>query len=312
MLDTVPYFGETLHRWRIGRSTFLASPARGARLLNWCLTLADGTDRDVIHWPEITTLDGFSSVRGGNPILFPFSARTFDRGDIHFWRADDGVRRPMPMHGLARQGLFNLTRADDSGFAAVFQPDPEARACYPFGYEFTVAYRFSPAKLTCEFVLKNLDRVPIPWSAGHHFYFTVPWEPDRTRADYVLDIPASRRLRQDSAGQLVRGPDLPSSDSLARPEWIETLHLGLTAPVASIAPVGPDRVGAIEVSIGLNKKTVPAPDATFVTWSANSSSPFFCVEPWMGPPNAAEHKVGLHFVDPGKSQSFAVQVALAD
>lgn len=311
MLDTVPYLGETLHRWRIGRSTFLASPARGARLLNWSLTLADGTDRDVIYWPEITTFEGFPSVRGGNPILFPFNARSFDRGDIHFWRADDDLRRPMPMHGIARQGLFNVIRADASGFAAVLQPDADARSCYPYDYEFAVIYRFAPTRLTCEFVLKNLDQRPIPWSAGHHFYFTVPWEPGRSRSDYVLEVPAGRRLRQDSTGQLVPGPDLPPADSLARPEWIDTLHLGLSSPVATLAPAGADRAGAVEVSLGLDKKSIPAPDATFVTWSANLETPYFCVEPWMGPPNAAEHKVGLHFVAPGKSQSFVVEVALA-
>ena len=127
MLDTVPFLGETLHRWRVGRSTFLAHTGRGARLMKWNVAHGDGSVRDVIHWPEITTFDGFHSVRGGNPILFPFSARTFDQGDLGFWRADDGVRRPMPMHGFARNGRFTLVRADHSGFAAVLQPDAAAR-----------------------------------------------------------------------------------------------------------------------------------------------------------------------------------------
>lgn len=311
MLDTVPYLGETLHRWRIGRSTFLASPARGARLMNWSLDLADGDVRDVIHWPELATIDGFASVRGGNPILFPFNARTFDRGDIHHWRDADGTRRPMPMHGFARQGVFKLDRADASGFAATLQPDAVAREAYPFDYEFTVIYRFAPTALTCEFVLKNLDTRPLTWSAGHHFYFTAPWEADRTRADYRIEIPASRRLRQTKTGQLVPGPELPTSDSLANPEWIDTLHLGLTSPVATLAPATGDRAGAVQVSLGLDKKSPPPADATFVTWSGSPDAPYYCVEPWMGPPNAAEHKIGLHHVAPGRSQSFVVEVSLA-
>ena len=310
MLDTVPFLGETLHRWRIGRSTFLAHPERGARLMNWNLALGDGSVRDVVHWPEISTFEGFQSVRGGNPILFPFSARSFDGGDINHWRAEDGVRRPIPMHGFARQGRFALVRADHSGFAAVLQPDAAAREAYPFDYEFTVVYRFGPASLACEFILKNRDTRPIPWSAGHHFYFNVPWEPGRARADYRLSVPATRRLRQDATGKLVPGPDLPPSDSLARAEWIDTFHLGLTSPTALLSPVG-GRSGAIAVTIGLDKKTAPAPDATFVTWSQTPESPFFCVEPWMGPPNAAETRVGLHHVAPGKTQSFVVEVALA-
>lgn len=311
MLDTVPYLGETLHRWRVGASTFLAMPERGARLMNWHLDLADGTVRDVIHWPELSSLDNFKSVRGGNPILFPFSARSFDRGDIHHWRDSDGVRRPMPMHGFARQGRFELLRADATGFAAVLVPDAEAREAYPFAYEFTVIYRFAPAALTCEFVLKNLDSRPLPWSAGHHFYFTAPWEPGRTRADYRIETAATRRLRQDTAGKLIPGADFPAADSLAREEWIDTIHVGLASPTVTLAPAGGGRAGAIHVTHGMDKKARPAPDAAFVTWTAAPDSPFYCIEPWMGPPNAAETGVGLHHVAPGKSQSFAVEVALA-
>lgn len=312
MLDTVPFLGETLHRWRIGRSTFLAHAERGARLMNWNLALADGSVRDVIHWPEISSFDGFQSIRGGNPILFPFNARSFDRGEIGFWRDAEGVRRPMPMHGFARQGRFELARADATGFAAILRPDEAAREAYPFAHEFTVIYRFAPAALTCEFVLRNLDTRPIPWSAGHHFYFHVPWEPGRTRDDYRLTVPAARRLRQDAQGQLVPGPAaLPRSDTLSNPDWNDTLHLGLASPTALLAPAGGGRSGAVSVTIGMDKKARPPAEAAFVTWSQSPESPFYCVEPWMGPPNAPETGVGLHHVAPGKSQSFVVEVALA-
>ena len=311
MLDTVPHLGETLHRWRVGRSTFLACPERGARLINWNLALADGSIRDVIHWPEDATLDGIASVHGGNPILFPFSSRCVDRGTPFFWRDHAGVSRPMPMHGLARQGRFTIDRADATGFAATFQPDDTARESYPYNYEFTVIYRFTATALTCEFVLKNLDARPIPWSAGHHFYFTVPWETGRTRADYRLEVPAIRRLHVNKEGQLVPAPDAPAADSLAAPHWFDTVHLGLTSPVATLAPAGGGRSGAIEISLGLDKKRRPTPDDTFVTWSAKPDSPFFCVEPWMGPPNAAANGIQLPHVPVGRSQSFVVEVALA-
>ena len=95
-MDKIPYLGQTLTRWQVGNSTFLALPEKGARLMNWNLTLGDGSVRDVLYWPELAAIDDFAKVRGGNPILFPFNARTFDRGDIHFWRAADGVR-PEPL-----------------------------------------------------------------------------------------------------------------------------------------------------------------------------------------------------------------------
>ncbi|MBP8255908.1 MAG: aldose epimerase [Opitutaceae bacterium] len=306
-MEAVPYLGENLTRWRVGNSTFLAMPERGARLMNWNVTLADGSVRDVLYWPELSTLDDFHKVRGGNPILFPFNGRTFDRGEIHFWRAPDLVRRPMPMHGIARQGKFTVRHSTERSFTAVLQPDEEAHSAYPFDYEFVVVYRFAPLGLTCEFVLTNRDTRPIPWSAGHHFYFTLPWTEGLTRNDYAIRIPATKRLRQDTTtGQLQAGPELQREERLSQPLLIDTQHLGLKTNEVVFGPV--EMPGDVTIKIGQEKK--PAPEATFVTWTSDDAAPFYCVEPWMGPPNAIENKIGLHWVQPGQSQSFAVEIKI--
>ena len=305
-MEKIPYLGRELLRWRTGRSTFLALPELGARLMNWNITLGDGTVRDVLYWPEIATLDDFAKVRGGNPILFPFTGRSFDRGDIHFWRDDAGVRRPMPLHGLARQGQFQVVRADDRGFIARFVPGDEARACYPFEYDFTVTYRFEPLGFACEFSFENLGREPLPWCAGHHFYFTGPWSEGSKRADYMIRIPAERRLRQDAAGKLVPGPVLREEESLGQPGLIDTFHASLRGSQAAFGEKG--RPGDVIVQLGTER--VPPQDSIFVTWTLADDSPFYCVEPWMGPPNAMENKVGLQTIPPGKSARFAVSVRL--
>ena len=188
-MEKISYQGQNLTRWRVGNSTFLALPEKGARLMNWNITLGDGSVRDVIYWPEDADIAEIAKVRGGNPILFPFNARSFDRGEIHAWRAADGVKRAMPMHGIARQGEFQVTRLDARGFVAQFLPDDQARAVYPFDYEFTVAYRFEPVGLSCEFALKNLGATPLPWSAGHHFYFKLPGAPNLPAATTPFAFP---------------------------------------------------------------------------------------------------------------------------
>ncbi|HWL16744.1 MAG TPA: aldose epimerase [Opitutus sp.] len=305
-MDTVAYQGQTLTRWRVGSSTFLALPERGARLMNWHVTHGDGSVRDVLYWPEQADFADIAKVRGGNPILFPFNGRVFDQGEIFFWRADDGVRRPMPMHGLARQGVFKTVWSDARGFAAQFIPDEEARAAYPFDYEFTVTYRFEPLGFTCEFNLKNLGNVPLPWSAGHHFYFTLPWSEGLQRSDYAVRIPAGEHLRQDGAGQLVAGPKLPLESNLAEPGLIDTLHTKLRGNEAVVTERG--RGGRIAVRLG-TAKTPPA-DATFVTWTSDEKAPYFCVEPWMGPPNAPGHQRGLQRVPPLETGTFTVTVSI--
>ncbi len=305
-MEKVPYQGQNLTRWRVGNSTFLAMPEKGARLMNWNITLGDGSVRDVLYWPENADFGDIAKVRGGNPILFPFNGRCFDRGEIFFWRAADGIRRPIPIHGIARQGDFKVTHQDARGFVAQFLPGAEAKASYPFDYEFTVTYRFEPFGLSCEFALQNLGREPLPWSAGHHFYFTLPWNEGTTRGDYLIRIPATKRMRQDPTGALIAGPQLQAEENMANKALVDALHMGLRSNEVVFGEKG--RPGDITVRLGHDK--VPPPEATFVTWTLAEDSPFYCVEPWMGPPNAAEHKVGLHHVAPGETKKFVVSVSV--
>lgn len=306
-MEKISYLGETIMRWSVGPSTFLALPQKGARLMNWSVAHGDGSVRDVIYWPELQNLNEFHRIRGGNPILFPFSARTFDQGKVNFWRAADGVQRPMPQHGVARQGEFKIVRLDARGFAAQLVPGPEAQAAYPFEYEFTVSYRFESLRLSCEFALTNLGPQPLPWCPGHHFYFTLPWNEGATRDDYLIRIPAEERLKQDATGQLISGPKLKVDESVANPDLIDTLHTRLRSNEVKFG----ERKRAGSVTVGLGTDTTPSPDATFVTWTADAQAPYFCVEPWMGPPNAPEHKRGLQLVAPRETRTFSVTVSLS-
>jgi len=307
-MEKVPYLGHTLLRWQCGPSTFLALPEKGARLMNWNLLLGDGSVRDVICWPELKAGDDFAKVRGGNPILFPFCGRSFDEGEMNFWKDSNGVRRPIPTHGIARQGAFKMTRLDGRGFAAQLVPDAQARLSYPYDYEFEVTYRFEPFGFAVEFTLRNLDKVPIPWSAGHHFYFTLPWSEGSSRSDYLVRIPSSRTYRQDTAksGQLFPGPTLKLDEPLDNPALIDTFHCALRSNTVVFGEKG--RPGDIHIRIG--NAVVPPPDTTVVTWTADEKSPFYCVEPWMGPANAASHRQGLHWVQPGQTQNFLVEVGI--
>jgi galactose mutarotase-like enzyme len=303
-MEQVPYLGQTLRRWKVGRSTFLALPEKGARLMNWSIGLGDGSVRDVVYWPELAAPADIGKARGGNPILFPFAGRSYDRGEIGFWRNAAGVRRPMPMHGFARQGDFAVVSLDARGFTAQLVPGEEARAAYPFDYEFTVTYRFEPLGLTCELKLTNLGAEPLPWCAGHHFYFTLPWSEGSTREDYLIRIPAEKHLQRNDTGQLVAAPPQGTEESLANPALLDTIHTDLRSNEVVFGEKG--RPGDVIVRLGANK--VPPPGSTFVTWTADASAPYYCVEPWMGPPNAPVNKAGLDWVPAGATHTFTVSV----
>ena len=110
--------------------------------MNWSIRMSDGSVRDVIHWPATADFDRFAKVRGGNPILFPFAARTYHAGKLGEWQDQHAVVRPMPQHGFARDGAFQLIEHPD-GFTAELLPDAAANEAYPFDYRFRVRYAFT-------------------------------------------------------------------------------------------------------------------------------------------------------------------------
>ncbi|MEJ1974476.1 MAG: aldose epimerase [Lacunisphaera sp.] len=306
-MERIPYLGHTIFKWQVG-ALVLSRPARNGRAPDETGTsrsamVACATSSTGPRWRTSTTSP---ACAGGNPILFPFSGRSYDRGEIHHWRADDGVRRADADARPRRQGRFRITRLDEGGFSAQFLPDEAAKLAYPYDYEFVVSYRFDPVALFVELQLTNHGKTPIPWSAGHHFYFTLPWSAGRTRRDYVLETTATKHLQRDDQGLLRDGPRVTNREHLDNPSLIDLIHTGLRRDIFGVI----DSVNGTRLLFRTSMAGSPTRDLAVVTWTQDEKSPFYCVEPWMGPPNAPETKTGLHFVAPGQTQKFYVEISL--
>lgn len=307
-METIDYNGVPLRRWNCGPSTYLARPELGARLMHWNLRMADGSVRDVIHWPEEADWGKFAKVRGGNPILFPFSARTFHKGQIGQWKDKKGIVRPMPIHGFARGGSFETVAIDESGFTAELRPDADAEAAYPFNYRFTVRYVFEAVSFKVYLRLDNLGDEPILWSAGHHFYFTLPWHENLRRSDYRYQIPAKKCFTHAPDGALLSVEKGWDKDmSFGNPANSDRIYTRLKGDTAVFGPNGGEEDIGIRI---LSDSNTYSTWNAFVVWTESPDSPFYCVEPWMGPPNSPEHGKGLHAVGGGESATFGVEVAL--
>ena len=90
---------------------------------------------------------------------------------------------------------FKVEMASDIGFTALFLPGEDCAKAYPYKYEFRVTYRFEELSVYCELTLKNLDSRNIPWAAGLHPYFFLPWAPGHTRKMYRLSCDAKKAVR---------------------------------------------------------------------------------------------------------------------
>lgn len=298
--------GESLHRWVKGVSTFWAHPEKGARLMRWDVEMADGSLREIFCWPENPDWENAGKIRGGNPILFPFSARTFHEGQIGKWKAPSGAILPMPNHGFARQGTFELESVASDGFIARFQPSDEAKEGYPFEYNFYVHYRFFELAMEVSLTLENTGSEPIPWSAGHHFYFNLPWHSDLGREHYRIEFPKAKANYQDAAGNLDQLKAFPLVDSFGNPELCDRIHTKLKKPEVTFGPAG----GEEQIKVSWSDSEGTNPWHSLVTWTEAAESPFYCVEPWMGPPNSPEINKAVHWVKPKASQNYKVRVEL--
>lgn len=287
--------------WTVGDSVFEAAPEAGARLMRWRYR-----EREMLHWPDDASSNEIAETWGGNPILFPFPARCFVEGEPYRWISPDGISRPMPMHGIARQGRFLITAESSTAFTAILQPTKEARQAYPFLHTFSVTYRFSANGFACDLMLENADTQVIPWCAGHHFFFALPLAPGLSRREHSLSLDAGRAC---VAGLPTKGR-LLDLDPFSNPVPLD--HPGLSDAAIHCALRSPEAVlssaaSSLSIVVRHQKSILEDHHAAFVTWSP-VDAPFYCVEPWMGPSNATEHGQGLRYVAPGERATFSVEV----
>lgn len=306
-MERVPYLGHELLRWQCGPSTFLALPEKGARLMNWSLELGDGSIRDVINWPELDYCPDLADIRGGAAVQFPFCGRCCHDGAPLSWKPSGSAQLSMPEDGFAARSNFKITRLDSKGFAALLVPDEAAQQAFPYDYEFEVTYRFDATRLACEFTLRNLDSRPVPWSAGIAFHLALPWNEGCSPEAHTLGIPASRTITQDHlcSGLLEVGPRLRYPVSVRAPELAALYHTGLSSNRISLA----DGSGEGGLSLSLGSAKTPHPMAGILT-DTHVDKAALRLGAAMGPANAPAHLQGLHWVLPGLSQNFLVELSL--
>lgn len=305
VMEKITYQNHEIRRWDVGPSTFLASPEKGAQLLNWHINMSDGSVRDVIHWPEDIKEDAFHSVSGGIPILFPFAGKSYLEGKPDYWKLPDGSHRKMPMHGFANRAEFAVRSIDQSGFEVEMLQTEEMKSFYPFDYNFTVIYHFLDLTLQISLVLENESREPIPWSAGLHPYFQVPWRKGLSMKDHKLSIEAKKVFQYKEGGMMVP-KDLKTSEQNLNDEMlVNNIFYELSKPKAEISLLN----GEENISISEVGGPVTGTRLTFVSWTKPNSL-FYCIEPWMSPPNATENKT-TRMVAPGARDEFTIEIELS-
>lgn len=297
-MKEVLFQGQTVCELRDGDSRVLLAPQFGARLLTWTRG-----ERQIIFWPEDadwTSVNKIVHTRGGNPILFPFVARHYVDGELGKWRDEHGTIRDLPMHGFARDLPFAVVESEAQMLRMRLEASAQTRAMYPFEFRFDVVYRLTGSTLEAVFETSNLGNVAMPYYAGHHFYFSID---HAARADWHITLPCKTWGRQNSDGSPQLFPAQTASTTLADENLIDRFHLDFFEPYV-----------ALENEKSNQKLVLDWPceysplwhDVT--TWTSAPDADYFCVEPWLGLPDAIHHGNGLRHVAPNTTETAACRI----
>lgn len=282
---------------RIGHDDnyLLLAPASGGRLVRW---VRDG--QDILYWPDDADWSRVARIRGGNPLLFPFIGRHFVDGEPGKWRDGDGVVHELPQHGFARDLPFVVTDISETSISMTLTSSDTTRAGYPFAFVFTATYTLLPDGLDVTLSTRNTGDRPLPYYAGHHFYFALP-HPERAQSRLVM--PPASRVRQQPDGRLTPPESGDDNYVVSDARLQDTFHV---------------LHGAGRVTLAMPARTIDiAPDANasipwyaVTTWTERESSDFFCVEPWLGLPNAIAHGQGLRWLQAGHEESAVCRLSV--
>lgn len=285
-----------------GSSRIQFAPQSGGRLLSWHIG-----DEPVIYWPERPDWSNVPRVRGGNPLLFPFLGRHRVDGRLGEWRDAQGVVRALPMHGFARDLPFvHEIDADGRGLRMTLTDTEATRAQYPFAFRFDATYRLADAQtLEVALTTSNLGDAPLPYYAGHHFYFALP---HTLRGETTLALPPTARRRQLEDGSITAPEPGAENYTLADPLIHDRFHCLKGVPAEPMRLDTPSLRRRIEIDLD-REGSVPWYAVT--TWTETDTSDFYCVEPWLGLPDAIHNGLGLRWVEPGQTEAASLTLRVS-
>jgi galactose mutarotase-like enzyme len=285
-----------------GASRLLVAPQAGGRLLSWKI---DGAP--IIHWPDAPDWSQPGLIRGGNPLLFPFIARQWVDGQVGRWRDAQGVVREVPLHGFARDLPFaaQVVR-EGEGVRMTLTDSAATREIYPFAFRFEAAYCLADeTTLDVELTTTNTGSERLPYYAGHHFYFALP---HAQRGETTITLPRNVWRRQLADGATTEAAPGATHYRFDDPQIIDRFHCLDGEPDGPVRIAMPLQQRAIEIDL---RRPGSTSWYAVTTWTLAPDSDFYCVEPWLGLPDAIHTGLGLRWLEPGETQTAQLRIRVS-
>ena len=264
---------------------------------------------------------------GKGPFLWPATGRNFPPDLEERRRSGErfdggayehaGVRRPMPIHGFARDLPWRVEEmsAGSAGARALLSLSDSAgtRGMYPFGFRCTVEYAVAEGALELRYSVAAAEEnaEPMFFSIGNHITFLAPLVEGSDPAAMVLASPSSTEILKTEFG-------IPTGET--RPlSYADGFLLGgyppLTATSLSGYPEGEDPFieyrdpAGLTLRISHRPSHIPDPPVILFNLWGDVRSGFFSPEPWVGLQNSLVQRQGLIYLDPGQKFHWTVTVS---
>ncbi|NLF38125.1 aldose epimerase [bacterium] len=287
-----------------GGASAAVAPELGGIVSSLKLPFA-GAPRETLFCHDFFWDKDTKRTRGGIPFIFPICGRLERDGqaDTYFF---NGARYSMPSHGFASRMPWRVLQAGRDRIVMGLGDTEETRAAYPFSFELILSYRIEADGLRCEQTYINKGKAPMPFYAGFHPYFLTP-EPRKGKESVRLSFDAVRALAYnerltDVTGEMA-APRTPASITADAVNELLTVPVPQTGATLSF----PDGHVLLVRAWGVERPELFG----YLQFYTMADKPFFCIEPWMGHPNALNALTGAQWLAPGEVTHGVFEVRLS-
>ena len=115
--------------------------------------------------------------------------------------------------------------------------------------------------LEVEFKVSNLGEAKLPWSAGHHFYFSLPWHKQLLRENYRILLPGCKSVYQAEDGSLAPAEFKGGEASMDDSTLVGRMHFRLKENKIRFGL----KSGEEDIVVVVSDAAKPLPEKTVVT-----------------------------------------------
>ncbi|MBR2466722.1 MAG: aldose 1-epimerase family protein [Clostridia bacterium] len=228
------------------------------------------------------------------PMVFPICGALKDGKFIH-----RGKEYALQKHGFARTSEFSVSKLSEEEAVFTLAATDETRAVFPFEFELRVIYTLEGERLAVRYEVENKGFEKMYFSLGSHEAYKTPEGIEEY--DVIFDEPVSlaKTVIEDALTTEKTVPVLKNSSVLPLYHKSFENDALLFRDVAFRAATLKNRVNGRGVRVEF-------PDMRHMLLWHVKKSPYMCIEPWDGLPDAAdadgriENKLDVTELEAGK------------